>query len=171
MIHAHGITLRRWKPTDIAALVRYANNRNIWINLKDRFPHPYTQADAEAWIARCGQEAGNPTSLAIELNGTAIGGIGFDILQDVQRLTAEIGFWLAEPFWGRGIATTAVKAATPCAFSSFRLERIQAAVFEWNAASARVLEKTGYKLEAKLRRSIVKDGRIADALLYVCFRE
>ena len=171
MTDVNGIALRRWRPSDRDALAFYANNRKVWINLTDRFPHPYTQADAEAWIARCSAEAQNPTNFAIDFQGTAIGGIGFEILTDVYRLTAAIGYWLGEPFWGKGIATFALKKATSYAFSKFQLERLQAAVFEWNPASARVLEKAGYALEGRLRHNVVKDGRIGDSLLYARLRE
>ncbi len=85
---------------------------------------------------------------------------------DVNRLTAEIGYWLGEPFWGRGFATVAVKAVTEYAFATFDLQRVQATVFEWNPASARVLERAGYTFEGRLRSSIVKSGRIGDALMY-----
>jgi len=101
----------------------------------------------------------------------AIGGIGCRLLDDVNCKTAEIGYWLGEPFWGRGIAAAALKQTTEYTFQIFAVERLQATVFEWNPASARVLEKTGYKLEGRLRRSIFKDGRLADSLLYARIRQ
>ena len=96
--------------------------------------------------------------------------MGFGILKDVYSKTAEIGYWLGEPFWGRGIATTALKETTAYAFAHFEIERLQAHVFEWNPASARVLEKAGYTLEGRQRRHVFKDGRIGDALLYARLR-
>jgi RimJ/RimL family protein N-acetyltransferase len=163
--------LRAWRRSDISSLVRYANNRKIWINLRDIFPHPYTRAEAEKWIAICESNQGPTTNFAIELQGEAIGGIGCRLLDDVNCKTAEIGYWLGEPFWGRGIATAALKQTTEYAFQTFSLERLQASVFEWNPASARVLEKAGYILEGRLRRSIFKDGRLADSLLYARVRQ
>lgn len=166
-----GLTLRRWRASDIDALVRYANNRNVWINLKDRFPHPYTETDARAWIAHCEARTGDPTSFALDWKGEAIGGLGLEPQDDIYRLTASVGYWLAEPFWGRGFMTHAVRAITTYAFSSFDLQRLQAAVFEWNVASGRVLEKAGYTLEARMRRSIIKDNRLTDTLLYARLRD
>ena len=165
------ITLRAWRSSDISSLVRYANNRKIWINLRDIFPLPYTRAEAEKWIGISESNRGPTTNFAIELQGEAIGGIGCRLLDDVNCKTAEIGYWLGEPFWGRGIATAALKQTTEYAFQTFRLERVQAHVFAWNPASMRVLEKCGYVLEGRLRRSIFKDGRLTDSLLYARISE
>jgi RimJ/RimL family protein N-acetyltransferase len=166
-----GLTLRRWRADDLEALVRHANNRNVWINLKDRFPHPYTESDARAWIAHCDARTGEPTTFAIDWQGEAVGGVGLEPMADVYRLTATVGYWLGESFWGRGFATQALRAISAYAFSTFDLHRLEAAVFAWNLASSRVLEKAGYSLEGRLRRSIIKDGRIADTLLYARLRE
>jgi RimJ/RimL family protein N-acetyltransferase len=163
--------LRPWRRSDIGSLVRYANNRNIWLNLRNVFSHPYTRAAAEEWFTICESNRGPTTNFAIELNGVAIGGVGCQLLTDVHCKTAEIGYWLGEPFWRRGIATAAVKQMTDYAFRAFALERIQALVFEWNTPSARVLEKAGYQLEGRLRHSIFKDGRLADSLLYARLRD
>jgi RimJ/RimL family protein N-acetyltransferase len=171
MSESEHIILRAWRRSDISSLVRYANNRKIWINLRDIFPHPYTDAEAEQWIGICESNRGPTTNFAIELQGEAIGGIGCRLLDDVNCKTAEIGYWLGEPFWGRGIATAALKRTTEYAFQTFSLERLQASVFEWNPASARVLEKAGYVLEGRLRRSIFKDGRLTDSLLYARIRQ
>jgi len=165
---ARTIELRRWRPADIDALARYANNREIWLNVRDRFPHPYKRSDAEAWIALCDKEMEPILQFAIDLNGEAIGGIGFERMTDVHRMTAEIGYWIAEPFWGRGIATQAVGRALPIAFDS--LERIQAIVFAGNQASIRVLEKNGFEFEGRLKHCIFKDGRLLDGMLYARLR-
>ncbi len=170
MSTADSIVLRPWTRADIESLVRYANNRSVWINLRDIFPHPYTRAGAEKWIEHCESEASKPANFAIELSGEAIGGVGVRLLDDVHRLTAEIGYWIGEPFWGKGIATEALKRTTRYAFAEFGLERLQATVFEWNPASARVLEKAGYVLEGRMRRFIIKDGRIGDAFMYALLR-
>ncbi len=157
--------LRPFRDGDQASLVRYANNRKIWINLRDRFPHPYTPANADAWI----QEVAGayvPVQCAIEIEGEVVGGIGITLQDDVHRRSAEIGYWLGEPFWGRGVMTEAVRAFTAYAFSTFDLCRIYATVFEWNHASARILEKAGYVLEGRLRKSVTKDGRTIDQFMY-----
>jgi ribosomal-protein-alanine N-acetyltransferase len=163
--------LRRWRSTDVGTLQRYANNRKIWLNLRDRFPSPYTRSDAESWISLCEAEKELVLQFAIDSGGEAIGGIGFERLQDVHRLSAEIGYWIAEPFWGKGVATAAVGLATTYAFDVLEMERVRAMVFEWNPASARVIEKNGYAFEGRMRRSIIKDGRLLDSLLYSRIRQ
>jgi len=161
--------IRSWRSGDEASLVRYANNRKIWRNLRDEFPHPYTLADARQWIERA-SVVGPETSFAIVLAGAAAGSIGLRLRDDIYRRSAEIGYWLGEEFWGRGIATEAVRALTGYAFASFDLCRIYAGVFEWNPASMRVLEKAGYELEGRLRQSVTKDGQTIDELLYAVIR-
>jgi len=164
-IPLNGARIRSWRESDETALVHYANNRNIWINLRDRFPHPYRRADARAWLAHA--TGSRPeTNFAIEVGGEAAGGIGFHPQEDVHRRSAELGYWLGEPFWGRGIVTQAVRALTAYAFRTHDLVRIYAFVFEWNPASARVLEKAGFTREGCLRRSVVKDGQTIDQFLY-----
>ncbi|HEX4209623.1 MAG TPA: GNAT family protein [Candidatus Binataceae bacterium] len=167
---AQAVTLRRWRKEDCKPLAELANNRKIWLNLRDRLPFPYTTADAEDWIAHCASEEGPSTQFAIEADGQLTGGIGFEALSDVNRLGAEIGYWIGEPFWGRGIATAALIEASQRAFADFPFERLQAMVFAWNAASMRVLEKAGYQLEGRLRRSVIKDSRIIDSLIYARLR-
>jgi [ribosomal protein S5]-alanine N-acetyltransferase len=161
--------LRPWRVGDEASLVRHADNRNVSRNLRDRFPYPYTDADAEDWIRRASTQM-PVTSFAIVVDGEAVGGIGLELGIDVFRRSAEVGYWLGEPFWGRGIATEALRAVTDYAFAKFDVCRLEAGVFEWNAASARVLEKVGYTLEGRSRLAIVKDGRPGDRLLYALVR-
>ena len=157
------------RESDIPSLVRYANNRNVWINLRDRFPHPYTRSDGEAWIALCAETAPQ-THFAIANSEEAIGGIGVELQSADQRRSAEIGYWLAEPFWNQGIMTLAVRAITEYAFAECDLVRIYTTVLDWNPASARVLEKAGYRPEGRLRKSVVKDGKLVDELLYAIVR-
>jgi len=157
--------IRSWSTADVDALAKYANNRNISINLRDRFPYPYTREIAQAFI-RSARERLPETAFAIAVNAEAVGGIGFVLQEDIERVSAEIGYWLAEPFWGRGIATDAVRAVTTYAIAKHALTRVYARVADWNTASMRVLEKAGYTLEARLRRSAIKDGRIIDQLQY-----
>ncbi len=168
-VGACGAILRPWQRGDEESLVRYANNVNVWKNLRDAFPHPYTRADAEQWI-ELNLTRDPPTNFAIDLGGEAVGGIGFTVLDDIYRRTAEIGFWLGEEFWGRGVVTAALKVMTEYAFRTFDLTRVFAGVFEWNAASMRVLEKAGYVREARLARSALKDGKVIDTYLYAAVR-
>lgn len=161
--------VRSWRLRDRASLVRHANNRNVWINLRDRFPHPYTEVDARNWL-ECVLDRVPETNFAIAVGGEAVGGIGFMLQQDVAYRSAEIGYWLGEDHWGRGLATDALKAITEYAFSHHDLCRIYAHVFEWNLASARVLEKAGYLFEGRLKKSVTKDGQTIDQLMYAITR-
>jgi len=158
-------SVRSWRTSDADSLLRHANNRNIWLNLRDAFPHPYTKHDARAYI-RSVRERTPETTFAIAVADEAVGSIGFVLRGDVERVSAEIGYWLAEPFWGRGIATEALRALTRHAIDTHGLTRIYALPFAWNLASCRVLEKAGYILEARLRRSAIKDGQITDQMQY-----
>ena len=163
-------TVRSWEWRDREAIVRHANNRNVSINLRDRFPYPYTVSDARNWLE--GVVGRKPeTNFAIDVAGEAVGGIGFTLQPDVGRRSAEIGYWLGEEFWGRGIATDALIAVTDHAFANYDLCRIYAHVFEWNEASVRVLEKAGYAFEGRLIKSVTKDGQTIDQLMYAVIRD
>ena len=162
--------LRQWRQDDCQRLAQLANNPNVSINLRDVFPYSYTLDDAKAWIARCEANHGGPTQFAIELEGQLVGGIGFEAQPGVYRICADIGYWVAEPYWGRGIATVAVIEASRRAFRDFAFERLQARVFAWNPASMRALEKAGYQLEGRMRRSVIKDGQIIDSVIYARLR-
>ena len=164
------LVLRPWRKGDEEALVRHANNRKVSINLRDHFPHPYTMEDARSWIERCLAASEPPATLAIEHEGEPIGGVGLQPLADVARFTAEVGYWLGEPFWGRGFATEALIRLTGYAFERFAFERLEAWVFATNPASARVLEKAGYEREATMKRAVFKDGRFLDCHVYVRLR-
>ena len=150
---------------DAASLAVYANDRKIWLNLRDRFPHPYTQQDAETFIAFVTQQD-QPTVWAIEVAGEAAGTIGITLGTDIERVGAEIGYWLGEPYWGRGITTEALTAVTKSSLAHFQLQRIFALPFANNAPSCRVLEKAGYTREGRLRRSAIKAGQVLDQVLY-----
>jgi ribosomal-protein-alanine N-acetyltransferase len=157
--------IRPFERGDELSIVRHADNRNVWINLRDHFPHPYTTAHARAWIEeqiRSHEE----NHWAIEVDGHATGGIGLSPRMDVHRLSAEIGFWLGEAYWGRGIMTEAVGAVTRYAFHTRGFIRVFAEVFEWNPASMRVLEKNGFAREGVLRRSATKAGHVIDQVLF-----
>jgi [ribosomal protein S5]-alanine N-acetyltransferase len=151
-------TVRSWRRRDAPSVARHANNYQIWRNVRDRFPHPYTLMDAEEWVRYAGRESPEQ-SWAIAVDDEAVGGVGLVAQEDIHRRTAEIGYWLGEAFWGRGIMTEAVRAVTDYAFETFDIVRIYAGVFETNLASMRVLEKAGYTFEARLRKAVTKEGR------------
>lgn len=157
--------LRPWVATDAASLLRHANDADIARNLRDIFPHPYTAESAAKFLAHVVGKT-PPTNLAIAVDGEAVGGISVRLQDDTERVSAELGYWLGRAFWGRGIATEAVRAMTPWASRTFGLTRIYAAIFEWNHESVRVLEKAGYSFEARLRRGAIKGGRVVDQLQY-----
>lgn len=163
-------TIRRWQREDVPSLARHANNRKIWMNLRDTFPYPYTLEDGQRWVESCIADPLKP-NFAIAVHEQAAGGIGLRPGTDVYRRSAEIGFWLGEEFWGRGIMTEALTAMTAHAFSRYGLGRIFACVFEWNKATMRVLEKAGYEREGVLRKSAIKDGRSIDTVLYAIVKE
>jgi ribosomal-protein-alanine N-acetyltransferase len=157
--------VRSWEAGDIPSLVEQANNRKIWMNLRDRFPHPYTAADGRHHLKSV--RASTPeTMFAIAVDRKAVGGIGFIPQKDVERVSAEIGYWLGEAYWGRGIVTEALIAVTKYAVDQHRLTRLFALPFAFNHGSCRVLEKAGYTREARMRRSAIKDGQIIDQFLY-----
>ncbi len=158
-------TVRSWEAGDLASLVAHANNRRIWENLRDRFPYPYTRRDGQAFLQRV-RGAWPETTFAIDVDGLAVGGIGFVLQADVERVSAEIGYWLGETFWGRGICSEALAAVTRYAIDEHGLTRVFALPFAHNTGSCRVLEKAGFLVEGRLRRSAIKDGRIVDQVLY-----
>lgn len=161
--------VRSWRPQDAPALARHANDRAIWRNLKDRFPNPYSLANAEWFIEHCRTE--DPESaFAIVVDDEAVGAIGFEHRGDIWSRSVELGYWLAQPYWGRGVTTNAVKAMTDWAFDTWSINRVWAGVFAWNPASARVLEKAGYAYEGRLRQSAMKDGELVDELIYAVVR-
>jgi ribosomal-protein-alanine N-acetyltransferase len=157
--------LRDWREEDAPSVAKYADNRKIWLCLRDLFPHPYRLEHATEFIRRA--NAASPrTMLAVATRSEAIGSIGLSLGQDVHRYTAELGYWLAEPWWGRGITTLAVRAMVEYAFGELGLRRVHAEPFAPNLASARVLEKAGFSLEGRMRASAHKDGSTVDQLLY-----
>ena len=159
------VTIRPWRSDDAPALARHANNRNVARQLRDRFPHPYTIADARQFIQMaCGTR---PTTMfAMVVGGEAVGGIGFFPGADVERFSAEIGYWLAEPYWGRGITAEAITLMSQYAFEMCNMLRLFALPFADNQQSIRVLEKAGYTREATLRASSVKYGQVRDQALF-----
>jgi len=162
--------IRDWKKSDAEAISHYADNPNVAIRLRDRFPCPYTIYDAEGFLAAVSRQDPR-TAFAIATRHEAIGGIGLDLGSDVYRFTAELGYWLGEPFWGKGIMTEAVSRFTTWAFEQLKLYRIYANVFATNTASARVLEKAGFEFEGCLRAGVFKDGQILDQLLFARIKD
>jgi [ribosomal protein S5]-alanine N-acetyltransferase len=162
--------IRDWSCDDAAAIAKYANNRHIATQLRDGFPHPYRRSDADAFLARA-MKQDPPTMFAIATDAEAIGSIGLLPGQDVHRLSAELGYWLAEPFWNRGIMTMAVIQIVDYAFAALQLNRVYAEPYATNPASARVLEKAGFLREGVLRANVIKDGEVLDQFLFAKVRE
>jgi len=158
-------TLRPWRSGDEESVALHANNKKIWMNVRDHFPYPYTMADARRWVFHASTVLTDKV-FAIDIDGHAIGSIGLVAKDDVYRTSMEIGYWLGEKFWGQGITTEAVGAMTRYGFEHFDIGRIFADIFAWNPASGRVLEKNGYILEARLKKAIIKDGKVSDVLIY-----
>ena len=139
------------------------------MHLRDRFPFPYEMEHARSFLGWIAKQT-SPTVWAIEAAGEAVGGIGVELHTDVERVSAEVGYWLGEAYWGRGIATEALKAVTAEAFNRFQITRLYALPFADHAASIRVLEKAGYVREGHLRQSAIKAGVIRDQLLFAAYR-
>lgn len=162
--------IRPWQQSDITALVKHANNFNIAKYLTDQFPHPYTTAAGKAFIEFASSE--KPVRIfAIEVNQEAAGGIGIHPQADVFKKNAELGYWLAEPYWGKGIITRAVKQIVEYGFANFDIDRIFARPFGSNIGSKKTLEKNGFTLEAKFQNTIFKNGEYQDELIYAVRRE
>lgn len=161
----HLSIVRPWRMSDAASLVTHADNLNVARHLRDRFPHPYTPADARRFLETI-ILARPITTFAIDVAGEAVGGIGFSAGADVERFSAEIGYWLAEPFWGRGIAADALRLTSDYAFATCNVLRLFALPFADNTRSIRVLEKAGYTCEGILRASSVKFGEPRDQAIY-----
>lgn len=157
--------IRPWRSGDVEALVKHANNINVAKQLRDRFPHPYTRRHAVEFLqhAAGGEQL---TNFAIEAAGEAVGGVGFVPGADIEGYSAEIGYWLSETMWGRGITTEAVVLVTEYVFSELNMLRLFALPFADNHASRRVLEKAGYECEGILRASSVKSGERRDQAMY-----
>lgn len=160
-------TLRPWREADAASIARYADNAKIAANLRDVFPCPYAPQDAATFVESCiRQEGRGQMCRAIEVDGEAAGSIGLFLGSDVYRRSAELGYWLGEPFWRKGIMTKAVQLMCEEAFRRYKLVRIYAEPFSTNLASRGVLEKAGFELEGIKRKSIFKNGCIQDSYLY-----
>jgi [ribosomal protein S5]-alanine N-acetyltransferase len=164
-LHLSRSTLRAWRMEDLPSLVAHANNSKIAANVRDRFPHPYTESAGRQFIELFNEPDG-PAAFAIEIGGLAVGGIGLHPQEDIHRFTAEMGYWLGEPYWGKGIVSEAARALSDWGFETLGLHRVFAQPFAKNQASIRVLEKAGFEREGLLRRNAVKAGEVLDTLLY-----
>ena len=151
----------------MSSLVQHANNLEVAKHLRDRFPHPYTREHARAFLTYA-TSSDPPTNYAIEVDDAAIGGIGYIRGSDIERYCAEVGYWIGQDYWGRGVMTEALALFTRALFSDVQLLRLFALPLADNAASVRVLEKAGYAREGLLRASCVKYGQPRDQLLYAC---
>lgn len=170
-ISFEGIVLRPWTIKDAADLAVVANNSKISDNLRDGLPFPYTRKDAVAWLKIIIPQNIPPRYFAITLNNEIVGNIGLVSKTDIYRKNLEIGLFVGEDYWGRGIATKAIKALTDYGFSNFDIIRIYAEVFSDNTGSRRALEKAGYTLEATLHNSIIKNDVIKDSCIYSILRQ
>ena len=163
------VHLSEFRSSDKDALIAHLNDRDIYDRTL-RIPFPYTDASADEWlalVARTTQQQGRPVQWAIRSADDAlIGGCGFDGFQVGKSHRAEIGYWLAKPFWGQGIMTAVVQRLCQHAFREFGLVKITAHVFSRNPASARVLEKCGFQEEGFLRKHFLKDGKFIDVRLF-----
>ncbi len=158
--------LREWKLSDKKSLAENANNINIWNYVRDCFPYPYTEADGEQFIRMVLNSKKPSCELAIEIDNKAVGGIAIKTQSDVERISAEIGYWIGEKYWNKGIMTNVVKKMTDYVFANFPVKKLYAPVFDFNKASHRVLEKAGFKKEAVLKKAAVKNGKIIDLHYY-----
>ncbi len=160
------LKLRKWNKADLNSLVKYANNWNVAKWLTNGFPHPYTIEDGKAYLSMIAND--NPIKVfAIEVDGEAVGSIGIFPQSDIHEKSAEMGYWLAEEFWGQGIMTKAIQEIVAYGFSTFDIVRIFARPFSTNLQSQRVLEKAGFVFEARLKNALFKNGEFMDELIYV----
>ena len=166
-----GVHLRAWGTEDAPALTAAINNKKVLDNLRDGIPYPYTEKDAEEFIrATLATERDSRYAFAITYDGKVIGSIGVFRKENVHRLTAELGYYIAEPHWGKGIVTEAVKQICAYVFMNTDIVRIFAEPYAHNAASCRVLEKAGFQLEGTLRQNAIKNGQMTDMKMYAILK-
>ena len=170
-LDAGACRLRPFDAADRHRLAEVANDKRIWRNLTDRFPHPYRLDDADTWIQHCADEGLPVRNFAIEAGGLLVGGMGVEMMTGEKRHVGGVGYWLGVDYWGQGLASTALEVFTHYVLDQFAVDRLQAQVAAWNPASARVLEKCGYVLEGRLIGAFAKDGEVTDELLYGLCRE
>jgi RimJ/RimL family protein N-acetyltransferase len=158
--------LREWRLSDAASLAENANCIDIWNNVRDYFPHPYSEEDGKQFIELVLGKPKPAVDLAIIVDGKAVGGIGIVLQTDVERITAETGYWLGVNYWNKGIMTEVVRQMATYSFTHFPLRKIFAPVFDFNVASQKVLQKAGFEREAILKQAAIKNGKIIDMHYY-----
>lgn len=164
--------IRKWKLSDAKDLAIALSNKKIQDNLRDGLPYPYTEQDGADYISAMLSADENETfAFAITVDGKAVGSIGVFRQVNIHRQTAELGYYLAEEYWGKGIMTEAVKQICEYVFGKSDIIRIYAEPFAYNAASCRVLEKAGFQCEGVLRKNAVKNGKIVDMKMYSLIKE
>ena len=170
MLSSHDITLKPLQETDILPMATLANNYKIWKMVRDRLPYPYTVQDAADFV--CFTQAEDPIlTLGIFYQDALAGVTSLMPQDDIHRLNAELGYWIGEPFWNKGIATTAVRLMVSYAFDSLLLHRLFAGVFHTNPASMKVLEHAGFQLECIAREAVIKEGMLLDEHRYVLIKK
>ncbi len=158
-------SLRKITPNDLDALVKYANNSNVHLYTSNKFPYPYLKEHGEEFIEFATNNLMSDI-LVIDVDGEFIGGCGIHFKEDLQSKNAELGYWLAEPFWGKGIITSVIKQRIEDAFIKHKVHRLYASVFDENIASQKALLKCGFTLEAILKQAIYKNGKFYDDHIY-----
>ncbi len=160
-------TIRTWRLEDAEDLSLALSNKNIQNNLRDGLPYPYTADDAREYISAMLEADPNETfAFAICVGDKAVGSIGVFRQGNIHSRTAEMGYYVAEPYWGRGIGSSAVKQCSDYVFENTDIMRIYAEPFAYNAASCRILEKAGFEYEGTLRKNAVKNGVVLDMRMY-----
>lgn len=158
-------TLRKISPNDLDALVKYANNPKVHLYTSDKFPYPYLKEHGEAFIDLA-INSSMADILVIDVDGEFLGGCGIHFKEDLQCKNAELGYWLAESFWGKGIITSVIKQRLKDAFMKHKVHRLYASVFDENTASQKALLKCGFTLEAVLKQAIYKNGKYHDDYIF-----
>lgn len=168
-IQTSNCIIRSFKDSDAKSIAKYADNIHIWNNVRDLFPYPYKLEDAQKFIDFSLSQ--DPVcNFAIEVNGEAIGVIGLILGTDINRISAELGYWIGEPYWGKGIMTEAVKAFIEYSFQTYKIHRIFAGIFSFNPTSMKVVEKAGLKYECTLKEAVIKNGEICDEVIYTILK-
>lgn len=166
------VRIRKWEMIDATDLAAALSNPKILNNLRDGLPYPYTEQDGRNFISAMLSDNENDTfAFAVTLDGKVIGSIGAFRQANIHRQTAEMGYYIAEPYWGHGIMTEAVKQLCRYVFDNTDILRIYAEPFAHNAASCRVLEKSGFTFEGTLRSNAVKKGKVLDMKMYSLLKE
>jgi len=160
------IVLRPWDSQDAEALAAAADNRNIWTNLRERFPKPYTAENARTWIKRKQRQTSRSLQFAIVVAGVAVGGIGIDRDPNPRTHAGELGYWLDQNYWNRGIAGKAVQLVTTHAFGELGFLKLTAVVRQDNFASTKILERSGFHLSGKVRRGGRRPSAYVVELVY-----